>query len=377
MKIPIFRLEFSEQFKTAFANGCVSILEGHAMANGPRVREFERVFADFISCPEAVAVGSGTDAIEIALRAIGVEGRDVIIPTNTFIATAIAVERAGGRVVLADIESETLSLDPDELRRLISARTAAIVIVHIGGIISKHVAEIVAICRESGIALIEDAAHAHGSRRGEWTAGTIGAVGCFSFFPTKVMTSGEGGMNTTTDVELAAVMRSIRDFGRHPDDSQICIRQGGNAKLTEFQALLGVLETSRVRERIDRRAHLARIYADRLKDSTYQVFMPQGQDVNSFYKVIVGIPGGQAELREYCLGKGISLTGEVYRYPVHRQPVYGHLANRDFPVADAFAANHICPPLYPELTDEEAFYVCDALMQAQSSLAPAATQRWA
>jgi len=367
-RIPIYRLEFEEDFIERYKEGCRRILTSDAISEGEYVRKFESEFSRFIGAPHAIATGSGTDALEVAFRALGVRGKTVIIPTNTFMATAIAAERAGARVMLLDIEDDTFALDPNHLHDAIDRNTAAVVLVHIGGIISKYVADIVDICARHDVPLVEDAAHAHGSTRGEFRAGTIGAIGCFSFFPTKVMTTAEGGMVTTADDKTADLIRSIKNFGRDPSNGLLCINDGGNFKMTEFQGLMGVLEMGRVARRMEKRNMLARRYVEDLAQTSYEV-ITHNDGRNSCYKQIVRIQTSQEGLHRFCREHGVSLTGEVYRYPVHQQPVFRkQFAGCHFPVADKFSKSHICPPLYPELEPEDIRYISDVLKMAAERL---------
>jgi len=365
-RIPIFKLEFSKQFRQDFHQGCEQIFNSDALSNGNYVHKFEAGFNKFIGTSYSIAVYSGTSALEIGLRALEVENKEVIVPTNTFTASAIAVERAGGKLVLADIEADTFSLAPAELEHRISKKTGAVMIVHIGGIISKYIGDLLAICKKHNVPLIEDAAHAHGSVRGNYKAGTIGVIGCFSFFPTKAMTTGEGGIVTTQSKHLADKLISLRNFGRDPKNSHAIITPGGtNHKMTEFQALLGCLELTRVKKRMQKRTKLAHLYQKLLDIKGYEPVRNVG-DICSYYKQIVKTDLPQKKLHEFCKSHGISLTGEVYHILVHEQPIYRkQFSSEKFPVAEKFARSHICPPVYPELTLNEVTYVCSVLKDAR------------
>ena len=365
--VPKFRLEFDEEFIRNFGIQCGGILRSNSLQEGTWVRKFERDFGQFIGVQYCVATSSGTTALEVALRAVGVAGREVIVPTNTFIATAIAVERAGGILRLVDIDPETLAIDPGCLGDAVSNKTGAVVLVHIGGVISKHVERIVEICRANEIPLVEDSAHAHGASRGEFRAGTIGAAAAFSFFPTKVMTCAEGGMVTTNDLAIAAKCRSIKDFGRGKREGAFSYMNGLNAKMTEFQGLLGVMDIERIRKRTGQRVDLFDEYDIGLSGTSFKI------DSSSFlrdslYKIIVRTEKENDEIRDFCSDRGVELAGEVYRYPLHQQPVFEGRFGEDFPVANEFCTHHICPPLYPEMDVEDVRYVCDVLKAAQKEL---------
>jgi len=363
MKIPIFRLNFDEGFTSRFHDGCKQIFDSGILTNGHQVTEFEKQFSALCNTSHALAVNSGTSALEVVLRALNVKAKTVIIPTNTFIATAVAVENAGAEVLPLDIEDESFSLSPEELNKYLHADIGAVIVVHIGGIVSRYIHEIKQMCDNHGVPLIEDACHAHGSRHLNITAGSFGTAGCFSFFPTKVMTTGEGGMITTNEKNLLDRMLSIRQFGMHPENKDLHIRSGANFKMTEFQALLGILGIERLPHRIQRRNDLARIYRNRLKDTPWKAVSPPDGGKSSYYKQIVLSPLDREIISTHFKKRRIELTGEVYRYPIHHQPVYARFnQTHHYPVADIFCERHICPPLYPDLLDEEVEYICDSLL---------------
>jgi dTDP-4-amino-4,6-dideoxygalactose transaminase len=369
-RIPIFRLTFEDAFIEKFQKGAAEILRSDAIAESQYVRQFERDFGAIVHAKHAIAVTSGTAALELALRAIDVQGKIVLMPTNTFFATSIAATNAGADFDLLDIEEESLSIDPDALEEACKkgrGKIGAVIVVHIGGIISTHIERITDICRRNGVPLIEDAAHAHGSERFGKHAGTIGVIGCFSFFPTKVMTTGEGGMVTTNDLTLTEKIRSLKNFGRPPDNQHLCVNeQGNNYKVTEFMGLMGMLECERVHERVKRRNKLLERYVQKLQGSKYHPVL-QGDGECAYYKCILRTPYKDTSLlRAYCKEQGIALTGEVYRTPLHEQPIYEEkFRGRTFPVTDAFSKSHICPPLYPELSEDEVDFICDTLLAAK------------
>ena len=216
--------------------------------------------------------------------------------------------------------------------------------------------------------LVEDAAPAHGLKMGSYSAGAIGDVGCFSMFPTKVMTTGEGGMITTDDADLYKKMRSIKNFGRPEDGSILCVNpDGNNYKMNEFTGLMGCLELKRVKKRIRRRIKLVNRYEKNLKGTSYKI-IKQKSGTCSYYKLILEInhslhmENENERLKKVCARAGISLTGQVYEIPVHKQPKYKNLfAKETFPNTEYISKMHICPPLYPELTEAEVDYICTVL----------------
>jgi perosamine synthetase len=368
MNIPIFKLEYDNKFIDTFKNKCAEILTSNRqISESYYVKEYEEKFSDLINCKYATAVSSGTAAIDLALRALNIKGK-VLIPSNTFFATSIAVENSGCQIVLADCEKDSFSLCPKSLEKQINIQKIdAVIIVHIGGIISPNILEIVDICKKHRIPLIEDSAHAHLSTRKNLSAGSIGDIGCFSFFPTKVMTTGEGGMITTNNENIYKEIQSLKNFGRDNDDYSFCIKaRGFNYKINEFTGLLGSMECDRVLRRIQKRNKLLTRYITNLAGTNYKPII-QDDGFCSYYKFILMIPGNRELVREYCRKNRIMLTGEVYKHPIHKQPIYKNLfENEAFPITDIISQKHICPPLYPELEIDDIDYVSEILIKANN-----------
>jgi dTDP-4-amino-4,6-dideoxygalactose transaminase len=365
--IPIFRLKFDFKSKIKFLKGAWDILSSdRPLGESKYTKEFEDRFAEMSDTKYALACSNGTTAIELALKSIGVYGKKVLMPSNTFFATSVAVTNAGGIIELLDMEPDSFSICPIDLEKKLTPEVGAVIIVHIGGIISHKISKIVDLCKKNNVPLIEDAAHAHFSLKGINRAGAIGDVGTFSFFPTKVMTTGEGGMITTNNKELYEKMKSLKNFGRHLEDSGVIVApNGNNFKVNEFTSLLGCIELDRVSQRVSERSYLLDRYKKNLEKTRYKVLSQKGRGICANYKAIVVTPMDGAWLKKYCKEKNIALTGEVYRIPVHQQPLYKEqFSSVDLPNTDYYSKHHVCPPLYPELTVQEVDYICDVLKQA-------------
>jgi dTDP-4-amino-4,6-dideoxygalactose transaminase len=214
LRIQPARIVFPPQDRAEVAAAITETLTTGALTLGPWTKKFEAAFAAAHQTPNAIAVASGTCALEIILRATGVAGGDVIVPANTFYATAAAVLRAGGRPVFADIDAATFALTPQTVEAVLTPDTKAVVIVHVAGLIPPQTEDLQEFCEQRGIAFIEDAAHAHGSTLGGRFAGSFSAAAAFSFYPTKVVTCGEGGMIATASAEIADEARIYRDQGK-------------------------------------------------------------------------------------------------------------------------------------------------------------------
>jgi perosamine synthetase len=377
MNIPILRLPYTREEMDFIKNGIAEVLQSGYLTMGAKVARFEKMFADFIGVKYALATNSGTSSLEVILRAIGIQGSTVIVPSNTFLASAVSVIHAGGRVVFADCQRENLQLDPQDLKRKLRADTRAVMLVHIGGIISPAFDEIKNICRERGLFLIEDAAHAHGATIDGRKAGTLGAAGSFSFYPTKVMVTAEGGMITTDDENIYRQALSLRDHGRSEDNPNIHIEIGYNWRFSELHAVLGIQQVKKAGAILAERRKLARMYDKKLEGITRirKPAIPPNIDP-SFYKYIVFLDDDidrDAVKKEMKEKYSISLTGEVYSHPCHSQPVfkkYPSVVVNDpadiFPNTEYVAARHICLPLYSGLTDGEIEYVAASLKKVLS-----------
>lgn len=372
MEIPILRLPYSDQDIEFIQTGILEVIKSGYLTMGKKVAEFERLFADFIGARHAVAVNSGTSALEISLRALCVEGKSVIVPTITFMATPLSVIHAGGTVVFVDVMKENLSIDPDDLKKKVREDTVGVIIVHIGGIISARLYEIKKICQERGLFLLEDAAHAHGSEIDGKKAGTLGQAAAFSFYPTKVLTTAEGGMITTDDEKVYDKALVLREHGKLNPKYNVHTDLGYNWRFSELHAVLGILQMKKAYHLINERMRLARLYDSLLQDVKGIKLIKIPSNIKcTYYKYVVYLEDSyrrdivktQME-KEYA----IFLPGEVYSDPCHSQPVfdkypkavYRHEGDV-FPNADYVSQRQICLPLYPGLKDEEVTYVVDSL----------------
>ena len=218
-------------------------LTSGVLTQGPRVKDFEQRFAEFVGVEHAVAVCNGTAALELVLRHYRLEGGEVIVPTNTFLATANAVIFAGGRPVFADIAENSLCVGLEQIRQRVTGRTRGVILVHLAGLICPEIAAIREFARPRGLFVIEDAAHAHGAEWGQCRAGALADAGAFSFFATKVMTTGEGGMITTNNPKLAQFARTFRNHGV-PEGKKTHEDLGHNYRMGEISAILGLSQAA-------------------------------------------------------------------------------------------------------------------------------------
>jgi perosamine synthetase len=364
MKIPPLKVTFSRSDRREILRRIDAALASGYVVMGRNVEELEKEFGVRCGAKHAVAVSSGSSALEIAMRHLEVEGRDVLLPDLTFFSTASAVLFAGGRPRLADIDLRTFSVSVKTLEKRLTPRTSGVIVVHIGGIITPEIREIRRWCDDHGLWLIEDAAHAHGSALDGLSAGRFGLAGCFSFFSTKVMTSGEGGMIITDDDAFADKARLLRNHGKPEPWVSFHTHLGSNWRMNEFAAAAGLIQLRNLDKFIAHREKIAARYTRRLAGRPeLEPVLPVGP--SSWYKYIVLLDGGvnKARLKARLKERGVSLSGEVYDVPLHRQPVLERFARSRFPAAEDAARRHICLPLYYGMTRAEADFVVDQLLE--------------
>lgn len=328
---------------------------------GPEVEAFERDFATYLGVEHVVGVGSGTDALHMALLEAGVgPGSEVILPANTFIATALAVTYTGALPVLVDVDERSFNMDAERAEEAITPRTKAIMPVHLYGQ-SADMDRISDLARERGIAVVEDACQAHGARFGEKRVGTFGRTGCFSFYPGKNLGAyGDGGAVATNDAGVAERLRLLRNYGQKEKYTHSSV--GYNSRLDSIQAAVLRVKLGRLDEWNERRRDAAALYDELLAGGVRTPEVLAGRDhVYHIYAVRV-------EERDRVLAgladAGIT-AGVHYPVPVHLQPCYGGLGYGpgDFPVTESLAATELSLPMYPEIGEENVRTVAGALLE--------------
>jgi dTDP-4-amino-4,6-dideoxygalactose transaminase len=377
MHIPGFDLKFSERDIEWLTKRFEGLLRTGFISMGENVANFESQFATFCGVRHAVGVSSGTGALETVLRAIDVRDATVLLPSHTFMATAAACIHAGARVILVDCQPDNFQMDPEDLETSIQPDSKVVILVHMAGIISPHIDHIRRICEKNRLILLEDSAHAHGATIDGRKAGSIGHAGCFSFFSTKVMTTGEGGMVTTSDPTLDRACRAFRDHGRFTNDPNWHEEFAGNARPSEILALLGLRQLAMIEGILIERRNIARCYDSLLGDDRIlfvtRLKIPSNIQ-SAYYKYVVYLDEriDRLELRRRLKADfGVSLAGELYARAVHSQPVFEKYPEKivrqngkQFPGTDFAVNRHICLPLYPGLSDGDVQYVVQSLARA-------------
>jgi dTDP-4-amino-4,6-dideoxygalactose transaminase len=337
----------------------VRVLRSGQVVQGPEVAAFEAEFSELVAGRHCVAVNSGTSALHVALLALGFgPGDEVIVPSFSFAATANAVRLVGATPVFADIEPQGFCLDPKAVADLIGPRTRAIMPVHLYG----HPAamdQITALADRHGLAVVEDAAQAHGATLGGHPVGAFGVIGCFSFYPTKNMHTLEGGMLTTADPGLARTMRLLRNQGMEQRYANEIV--GANLRMTDVAAAVGRVQLGRLAGLTAQRQTNAKVLDARLSGVVTPPVADGARHVYHQYTLRVS---GRDEAQERLREKGVG-SSVYYPTPIHRLRPYlgpgGQPGSWDLPETDRAAAEVLSIPVYPGLTDEELDRIVDAV----------------
>lgn len=325
---------------------------------GKKLAEFERKFADYCGCKYCVGVGNGLDALRLILKAYGIgEGDEVIVPSNTFIATALAVSYTGATPVFVEPKFSTLVIDPDKIEEKITEKTKAIMVVHLYGRLVDMDA-VMKIARKHNLKVIEDSAQAHGVERNGVKAGNFGDASGFSFYPGKNLGAlGDAGAVTTNDEELAKRVAALGNYGSVKKYQHDFL--GENSRLDELQAAFLSVKLEHLDEWTKERKRIAKIYYEKINNP--KVILPEYTEEN-VYHVFPVFCASRDELQAFLDKKGVH-TLIHYPIPMHLQGAYKSLGFGEgaFPIAERIAREELSIPLYPGLTDEEIQYIVDCI----------------
>ncbi|GAA1951999.1 DegT/DnrJ/EryC1/StrS family aminotransferase [Microbacterium deminutum] len=347
----------NERHRAEIDLAIAAVLDSGQLILGPQTSAFESDFAQFCGTRNAIGVGSGLDALSLIIRAMGIgPGDEVIVPANTFIATVLAVSANGSAPVLADPDPETMLLDAATVESLITARTRAIIAVHLYGRLCD-MAALSEVAERHGLRLIEDAAQAHGAARDGRRAGAFGDAAGFSFYPTKNLGClGDGGAVTTDDDALAERIRMLRNYGSAAKN--VHELRGVNSRLDELQAAVLGVKLRHLDDDNLRRREIAARYRELLAGSG--LITPTTSEPDHVFHLFVVRTSErdrvQAALREAGIGSAIH-----YPTPPHRQSAYRALARTPLPVADRLADEVLSIPMHPALSDSQVVRVAEVL----------------
>jgi len=338
------------------AEAVARVLESGRLAQGPEVERFEQEWAGYLGTRFAVATSSGTAALHIALACLGItEGDSVVTTPFSFIATASSILMQHATPVFCDIDPKTFNMSPDQLEESIDEHTRAVVVVHLYGQ-PCDMEPLMAIARKRGLHVIEDACQAHGAEYHGRKAGSIGDVGVFSFYPSKNMTTGEGGMITTNDAGIAEKARMLRDHGQSRRYQHETL--GYNYRMTEIAAAIGLIQLRKLDRFNEARRNNANYYNRNLDDSLQKPEAVDGlSHVYHQYTVRVQDRDGLcAHLERKGIGYGI-----YYPIPIHKQPLFRQHNGLIFAAAEEASRHVVSLPVHPSLSAEDLEYVVEAV----------------
>ena len=376
MKIKYQRAKpyFSEGDRKDILSKVDNILTTGYISQGKYVSEFEQKFAEKVGVVHAIATSSCTSALEISIRALGLKNKKILVTTNTFVASVNSIILSGNIPLIIDIDEETLCMSKESILDNLDDDVGAIMWVHMAGLISPQFSEIKSICDERDIFIIEDAAHAHGASVDGVMAGNLGEVGCFSFYPSKVLATGEGGMITTNNKELADKVRILRYHGVVRNEGDLigvdygvkAIEPSQNFRMTETSAIIGLSQLYHLDEFVEKRNEIANWYGENLKDVEEIILLSKPDNVVhsywNYYFILNGV--NRDELANKLYLNGIE-NANAYNPPCHKQKIYkNYLQNKSYDISEDIMKRHLSLPMYYELNESDVKYITDKLIES-------------
>jgi dTDP-4-amino-4,6-dideoxygalactose transaminase len=359
--IPIAKPNFDDAERRAV----LEVLDSGMLAQGPRVRAFEEAFAAYVGRKHGIAVCNGTAALHVALLAHGIgKGHEVLVPPLTFFASAATVLQTGARVRFTDIEATTYNMDPDRLKRALTKRTKAIMPVHLFGQ-TATMDPIVEFAKENGLLVLEDACQAHAARYKGRMAGALGDTACFSFYPTKNMTTTEGGMIVTDDDAVADACRKLRDQGQSAKYMHDLV--GFNLRMTEVAAAIGLVQLSKLDAFVARRRETAHFLSESLAAARGLVPPAEPKDrTHAFYQYIVRVekfPKSRDELVKFLTDHGVG-SRPSYPMAVYQQKALAGQKHRRCAVAERVIPKLLELPVHPLVSDADREIIVKSVLAA-------------
>lgn len=341
------------------------ILTSASNFGGKRVQDFERLLADFLHVKHAIAVNSGTAALHASILAVGIkESDEILIPSFTFVATANSVACTGAKPVFVDIEKDTYTMNPLDLENKITKKTRAIIPVHLYGHPAK-MDEIKEIANKHSIIVIEDACQSLGSTYDGKQTGTLGQMGCFSMYASKVLTSGEGGAITTDSDEFAEKLRMIRNHGMvNGYDTRII---GFNMRLPEISAAIAKTQMKKIQSMLDKRASNARklgqLLSNKIKDKNIVLPQENQRTKYNWYLYTVALNDSRDKVKKFLNNSGIGAT-IYYDPPVHQTPFYSKFYNGELEITEWASKSVLSLPVHPSITEKDLDFMANKVEEA-------------
>ncbi|KJJ84361.1 glutamine--scyllo-inositol transaminase [Candidatus Omnitrophus magneticus] len=364
MNIPLVDLRWqTDLIKKDFLKEIGGILDSSAFILGPKVKEFEKHFAEYCGTKYCAGISSGTDALILALRAAGIEyGDEIITVSNTFIATSASISACGGKPVFVDIEEDSYNINPSLISRAITAKTKAIMPVHLYGQCAD-MTPIMKLAKNYGLFVIEDACQAHGAEYTGKRSGSFGMGAAFSFYPGKNLGAwGEGGAVVTNDQKIFDEVTVLRDHGSR--EKYIHLKEGFNMRLHGIQGAVLDLKLKMLDEWNALRRTAAGIYKRELSNVNELILPIEKPYAKHVYHLFVIRVKDRESLQKFLLDKGIG-AGFHYKYPLHLQEAYAYLGYKegDLPITEKIMKEIISLPIYPGITEEQIIYICKAVKE--------------
>ena len=367
---------FSQDDRKDITSKIDGILESGQIAQGKYVKEFEDKFAEKVGVKYAVATNSCTSALEISIRALGITDKKILVTTNTFVASVNSIILSGNTPLIVDIDKDTLCMSKESILDNLDDGVGAIMWVHMAGLISSDFLEIKSICDERDIFIIEDAAHAHGASINGVMAGNLGEVGCFSFYPSKVLAIGEGGMITTNNQELAEKASVLRYHGVIRNQGELsgvdygvkALVPSQNFRMTETSAIIGITQLSHLDEFVDKRNEIAELYNKYLSDVDGINLLSKSNNVThsywNYYFILDSHIDRDTVANKLYENYGIE-NANAYKPTCHQQDIYkNYLQNDSYVVADDILERHLSLPMYYELDEKDIIDITNKVIES-------------
>jgi len=375
VKYPRAKPYFSPQMKRGILKDISGILDSGMLTQGKYVAKFEDEFKKEINTKHAVATSSCTSALEIAIKSLGLKNTNILVTTNTWMSCANVILLTGNKPIFVDINPDTLNMCTVDLTNKLD-NASAILWVHMAGLISPDFFKIKNICDKKNIRIIEDCAHAHGATIKGKMAGSLGDVGCFSFYPTKIMATGEGGMITTNNTDIAIKADIYRNHGttRNPqeilglDYGVTCHYPSQNYRMTEIAGILGLYQLEYLQSFIISRNHIADLYRKYLKDTPGINLLPkyEGHSYWNFF-ILLEKNINRDKFAKILLHEFGIQTANAYAPAIHQQEIFKPYLNKTkLPVADDVLARHISLPMYTTLKEQDIYHITNCIKDASN-----------
>ena len=362
MSVPFGKPYFSKNARKNIQSGIDSILSSGRLMMGDFTRNFETDFASYIGTSKAVTTNTCTTALQISLMHFDVRDAEVLVPAAAFCTDISSVRWAGGTPVLVDIDPNTLSFDLEDLNRKVTAKTKGIIWVHLTGLISPSWREIISFARKHNLFLIEDCAHAHGASIEGIKAGSIGDAGCFSFYPTKVLTTGTGGMITTDDPGLEKSARELRLFGRENGNGKV-VREGNDWFMDEIRSCLGYYQLKEIDSALCKRREIAESYNKKLEGlpGIKILEIPKTSQSSWYYYFVFVEPEIDYENLAKNLKENYGIPTQPIYPPLHHEKIFLDFDDGTLKKTEDTLGRSLCLPLFIEMDNGQIDQVVEAL----------------